>query len=671
MPKIPTPEELGGLLRMPGSRPIGRYDVSPYAQGAQQIANAGARFGQAVEDVGKETNKAAERQRMLTEATVAGTYINGRLLAARDRFRNDPDYATLPQRWADEAGTIFQNGLSLVSNDGLRDRVSAEVTPSLQQERALIQDQAFRGAADAHAANREGFLQHVLRHITLDPNDATTTGAIDSYHANVDDAVSRGYLTPEQAATEKRSAALRLTTAEYALMARRDPERAMRELQSTDHPDPVVAALPQEQKDALIREAQRRQDGAAADTARAAMLAHQRAQRASDEAEHATVRELLAGNPSVTSGAILDNAVLKDDAKDRVLKALAHSTQPEPPAEVSDATAVALLDRIRRPDGDAEKIAAIDPIVDAYSSGKLAKANLDFIARQLDEGQMPAGAAIASRKQALIDDIQPLIDEQAREGGLPAASQRLALERDIDGTIQQYLAEGKNPRDVFSPFKASYLGTPGALQPYIKNISSFSAGASRNDADWGDDQLPPFGTPPSPSEVWQREFIRGHLELYRRARALADYLRGVFNKPTDDKEPGKEKKEPDEPPSRTEGPTPDPNEGPTAPPPWRQFELKHGSKQTRVTIERDGKVSKFGLDYPVNEEGIVDLKDYNWEKSAYDKPFIRNNVVDDFKTQIKNYIQIHPKVVFRFSKEPPSWIVEAIKEAGGNFVVKP
>jgi hypothetical protein len=251
MPRIPTPEELGGLLRIPGRRPIGRYDISPFAQGAQQTADAGARFGQSIQDVGKATYNAAERQRMLTEATLAGTYIHGWLLAARDRFRNDPDYATLPQRWADEAGTIVHNGLSLVSLEGLRQRVGEEVAPALRQEHAAIQHQAFGGAADDHAANREGYLQHVLRHITLDPNDATTTGAIDSYHANVDDAVTRGYLTSEQAAAEKRSAALRLVGAEYSLMARHDPDRMIRELESPENEnvDPLVARLPQAQRD--------------------------------------------------------------------------------------------------------------------------------------------------------------------------------------------------------------------------------------------------------------------------------------------------------------------------------------------------------------------------------------------------------------------------------------
>src|SRR5215468_1262651 len=114
MPAIPTPEELGGLLRMPGSRPVGSYDVSPYARGAQQIADAGTRFGQAVEDIGKATYKIG-RQQAMTEAVNANAFIHGRLIEARERYRNDSDHATLAQRWNNEAGQIVDDGLSQIS----------------------------------------------------------------------------------------------------------------------------------------------------------------------------------------------------------------------------------------------------------------------------------------------------------------------------------------------------------------------------------------------------------------------------------------------------------------------------------------------------------------------------------------------------------------------------
>src|SRR5215468_11823435 len=126
MPAIPTPEELGDLLHMAGSRPVGSYDVSPYARGAQQIADAGTRFGQAVEDIGKATYKISQQQAM-TEAVNANAFIHGRLIEARARYQNDPDHATLMQRWGEEAGSIVADGLSQISDDGLREHVRSNL----------------------------------------------------------------------------------------------------------------------------------------------------------------------------------------------------------------------------------------------------------------------------------------------------------------------------------------------------------------------------------------------------------------------------------------------------------------------------------------------------------------------------------------------------------------
>ena len=100
MPAVPTPEELGGLPHVSGSRPIAGYDLSPYATGAREIADAGARFGQAVADIGNATYKVG-REQAITQAVNANALIHARLIEARERYRNDPDYATLAQRWGE------------------------------------------------------------------------------------------------------------------------------------------------------------------------------------------------------------------------------------------------------------------------------------------------------------------------------------------------------------------------------------------------------------------------------------------------------------------------------------------------------------------------------------------------------------------------------------------
>jgi hypothetical protein len=254
MPTVPTPDDLGGLPHVPGSRPVGSYDLSSYASGAREVADAGARFGQAVADIGNATYKIG-RQQAITEAVNANAFIHGRLIEARERYRHDPDYATLTQRWNEEAGKIVDDGLSQVSSEGLREHVRGKLAVPLAQESAAIQNQSFRGAADAHAASRGRYLGNLVQHITPDPNDSLLTGGIDSLHSAIDDAVTRGFLTPEQALAEKRRSALALAAGQYARMSRVDPERAVRELESPEGGHPLLAQLPQPLKDALIQQA--------------------------------------------------------------------------------------------------------------------------------------------------------------------------------------------------------------------------------------------------------------------------------------------------------------------------------------------------------------------------------------------------------------------------------
>jgi hypothetical protein len=274
MPTIPTPEELGGLLRMPGSRPIGRYDVSPYARGAQQIADAGAHVGQAVEDVGQATYKLS-RQQALTQAINAQAFIHGRLIEARARYRSDPDFATLAQRYGDESRNIVDEGLSQISDDSLREHVRSTLAVPLAQENAAIQDQAFRGAADAHAASRQRYRDNLVAHATLDPNDALLAGGVKSLHAAIDDAVTRNFITPDQAAEEKRRAALALCVGGYARMARDDPGRAIQELETGTDAHPLVKMCPPETKAALIAQANTKLATNRIDAQDAARLAQQ------------------------------------------------------------------------------------------------------------------------------------------------------------------------------------------------------------------------------------------------------------------------------------------------------------------------------------------------------------------------------------------------------------
>jgi hypothetical protein len=468
MAAVPTPEDLGSLLHVPGSRPVGGYDLSAYASGAREMADAGARFGQAVGDIGNATYKIG-RQQAMTEAVNANAFIHARLIEARERYRNDPDYATLVPRWSEEAGKIVDDGLSQISNEGLREHVRSRLAVPLAQESAAVQNQAFRGAADAHAASRARYLGNLVRHITLDPNDSLFAGAVDSLHSAIDDAVTRGFVTPAQAAAEKRRSALALCAGQYARMSRVDPERAVRELESHDGGHPLLCELPQPQKDSLIQQAREQAANNLKDAGHAAFRRAQEIQRTSDEAENEIVADLTSGKPTLTRAAISDNQRLTPAAKAYMLAVEDRASAPDAAAATSNVTARGLLDRIRLPDRDPNRIVSLDQIYDAYVGGKLSKDDFNFVRKEFVAKQEPADAPLLAHKQAFLKAVAPAIDGSdplIGEIDQLGRTKMYLLERDIDRKIGQYVRDGKDPLDLFDRSKPDYVGKPESLERY-------------------------------------------------------------------------------------------------------------------------------------------------------------------------------------------------------------
>jgi hypothetical protein len=250
----------------------------------------------------------------------------------------------------------------------------------------------------AHAASREGLVQNLERHSSLDPDDTLYAGGIDSYHAAVDDAVARGYLAPDAALAEKRTAALRLGTAHYQLMARVDPERAIPELQSDDGHNPNVRFFPAAVKQGLLTLALANQRAKQVDAERAASLNAQDHQRASDQEESRIVNDLLSGRPTVTTDDIVNNKSLTPAAATYMVGVAERTAKPDPPATVSNVTARQLLDRVRLTDGDPAKITNLNLAYDAYIHGTLTKDDLNFVRKELVQKQTPGGENLLARK---------------------------------------------------------------------------------------------------------------------------------------------------------------------------------------------------------------------------------------------------------------------------------
>jgi hypothetical protein len=193
----------------------------------------------------------------------------------------------------------------------------------------------------------------------------------------------------------------------------------------------------------------------------------------SDEAEAAIVKDRLSDNPTVTADAIANNNALTPDARQRTMRLVERGNEPDPAAEVSGATAVDLLDRIRREDGDAKKITNIGPIVDAYGAGKLSRADFEFVDKRLDEARSPKAKTLTGNAQAFISRIKPLAERRSfgnpdgRTDDLASESRLYDLERNVYQKIDDYRRNGKDPNVLFDPSNSEYVGKPETLLPYV------------------------------------------------------------------------------------------------------------------------------------------------------------------------------------------------------------
>ena len=443
--------------------------MSPYARGRQQIAEAGARAGQAVEDVGQSAFRLA-RQQAQTEAVNANAFIHARLIEARVRYRHDADFGTLPQRWAEESGKILDEGLAQISDAGLREHVRGNLSVPLAQESAAIADQAFRGAAAAHDASRAKYLNNLVDHVSLDPHDALIGGGIDALHSAIDDAVTRGFITPERAQAEKQSAALRLCEGEYARMARVAPDRAIRELRAEAPGHPLLSQLAQPTKDALVRQALDRKENNRRDSEQALLSQNREIQRQSDSAENEIVSDLVGPNPTLNSTVIADDSRLTPAAKAYMLALADRTGKPDPDADTSNPTALALINRLRLNDADPYKITTLHPIYEAYAQQQLSRDDFNLLRNEFRNGAPKEFPTLLAHKTAFFKAVMPLIDQSDPLTGdidHVGRSKLYMLERDVAQKIERLRNEAKDPTELFDPSRPDYIGKPESLQRYL------------------------------------------------------------------------------------------------------------------------------------------------------------------------------------------------------------
>jgi hypothetical protein len=503
-------EALGGTPGVTDARPADTNDAGAYAQSEPPIADAGAQFGASVAQPESEVDFAArqERRQFIAARTQA---ITG-LIGLHAQYAADPDYTTVKQRWIDDAAKTVDDAAALISSEPVRLTYYDSLHEPLMQERRNFARQAFQGVADAHAAHREQLLQQLEQNLSTDPDHALSIEGWNIVHSNIDDAVDKRFITPEQASIERKAAALRLTAASYKKLAQENPARAIAELTAEESPHPLVQFLPTRIKDSLVSQAQLNARAGQLDAKRNAALADQKDQQAAAQSNAQYIKLAFVEEPDLAVR-IANDATLTAEDKNGLLDTLSRTTQSDPPAAGSKTNTLKFLDRIRRTDGDPEKIVDPNEILEAYNRREIGKQDYESLTAELTEASTPDGAELAAMKRAFMHAFKPVVDPHSPDAGAVAIEQTYQLEQALAQRIARMRAAGFDPRALFDPSTPHYIesyfdlvpqfilnGTPNAIvsNPVPPQVPSETGG----DADVPNPVGKPQNTPPTtPSEL--------------------------------------------------------------------------------------------------------------------------------------------------------------------------
>lgn len=223
-------------------------------------------------------------------------------------------------------------------------------------------------------------------------------------------------------------------------------------------------------------------------------------QMASDNAENATLKDIYSDKPTMTVSSILNNPALLREAQERMINVMGRVTNPDPIARVSAQTSMGLIDAMRKPDGDPEKLTDQSPIFDAYIARKLTRPDFEFLRKQFNDGAGAEAGSLPKLKKAFTDQAKEAINLANMGGSMTGGSgtfARYEFERLIDRKVDDYRKSGKDPTSLFDPGSSDYLGKPdqtgrpAILKPFLADMQQ----STRNAAS----EIPPAPSRPPPS----------------------------------------------------------------------------------------------------------------------------------------------------------------------------
>lgn len=215
------------------------------------------------------------------------------------------------------------------------------------------------------------------------------------------------------------------------------------------------------------------------DQERAARLADHEAKRVSEQREGDILKDIYSDKPTISVKDIVNDPALTRDSKERMIGIVQRAEKGEPMARVSQQTTMAILDSMRKPEGDPGRMMETKPIYDAFIAGNLTRADFEFLRKQFAEGAGSDGGNLIKLKTAFLISAKEALDlgnMASKMTGGTGTFARYDFERHIDSQVEAYRKAGKDPLALFDPASKDYLGKLDetgrvkVLRPFMRDL---------------------------------------------------------------------------------------------------------------------------------------------------------------------------------------------------------
>jgi peptidoglycan LD-endopeptidase CwlK len=228
VPRLPNVLDLGAAPAAGGERPIGSYDVGPYARGAQALAQGAESLGRGISQAGQDVAHVLQKQQE-TQAVNAHAATATRLTNLHTSLQNDKDYSTLESRYAEGAAAIVKEEADKLPAGRYRDHFVATSDGLVAHGAAAVNRQAFNGFVQTDNDSRTALLLNIRKNIADNPENPFNGANVDAYNLRIDNAVRNGWITKEQGDLEKMNGAVGVATTHAQVDATRTPLKFLRE----------------------------------------------------------------------------------------------------------------------------------------------------------------------------------------------------------------------------------------------------------------------------------------------------------------------------------------------------------------------------------------------------------------------------------------------------------